>query len=77
MMQDFRRLPVKTYPSKALMQTAWEVAIEAGVSVYDALYLSLAYDRDCSLITADRKLYDRVRQAYPQTETIWLENFKA
>ena len=75
LLRDFHRMPVKTYPSKALMQTAWEVALEAGVSVYDAIYLSLAYKHDCSLVTADRKMYDRVRLAYPQTETIWLENF--
>ena len=76
LLKDFYRLPVKTHASKTLVQTAWEVALEAGVSIYDALYLSLAYKRDCSLVTADRKLYDRVKAAYPQTETVWLEDLK-
>ena len=75
-LKDFYRLPIKTYLSKALMQTAWHVALEAGLSVYDALYLALSCDRDCPLVTADRKLYDRIFEAYPQSETVWLEDLK-
>ena len=75
-LKDLRRLPIKTYPSATLVQTALNVALEAGISVYDGLYLALSYSQDCSLITADRKLYDRIREAYPQTEMILLENFR-
>ena len=76
-MREFQNYPLQITESKTLVDTALVVAHDIGLSLYDALYLSLSYDRDCSLVTADRKLYDRVRQAYPQTETIWLENFKA
>ena len=73
-LKDLRRLPIKTYPSTALIQTALNVALEAGLSVYDAIYLALSYDRECPLITADRKLYDRIFEAYPQSETLWLDD---
>lgn len=75
-LKDFRSLPIKTYSSDALVDTALRVALEAGISVYDAVYLSLAYRHDCSLVTADKKLHDRVRLVYPQAETVWLGNFK-
>ena len=77
MLRDFRLLPIRTYPAKTLIQTAWRVALEAGISVYDGLYLSLAYSQDSPLVTADRKFYDKIFDAYPQSETLWIEDFKA
>lgn len=76
-LNDFQRLPIKTYPSKTLLRAAWSASLEAGLSVYDSLYLALSYRRDCSLVTADRKFYDRIHAVYPQSETLWLEDFKA
>ena len=76
MVKDFQRYPIRTFESKNFIDTALMVAQEADVSVYDGLYLSLAYSRDCSLVTADRKLYDKIFKAYPQSEAVWLEDLK-
>ncbi len=73
---EFQNYPVQTTESKTLLDTAWRAAHDAGLSFYDALYLALSYDRDCSFVTADKKLYDRIHAAYPQTETVWLEDLK-
>ena len=40
---------------------AWELALEFGLSTYDATYLALAEIRNCDLWTADRRLYKSVR----------------
>ena len=71
-LESFLRIPIKTRASKPLAQTAARLALESGVSAYDSFYLTLSYDHDCPLVTADRKLYDRVHEAYPQSETLWL-----
>ena len=69
---EFQNYPVQAIETKTLMEMALKVAHDSGVSVYDAAYLSLSYKHDCPLVTADRKLYDRVHEAYPQSETLWL-----
>ncbi len=39
---------------------AGELALEHGLSVYDALFLAAAIERDCVLVTADRKAFGRL-----------------
>lgn len=41
----------------AVLSHAGELALEYGLSVYDALFLAVAIERDCVLITADRKAF--------------------
>ena len=45
-------------PTPDLVRRATERAIEAGVAVYDALFLALAEEHDCPLVTADRKAFE-------------------
>ena len=40
-----------------LAENALDIAIEHGQSIYDAMYIALAVDRDIRLITADDRLY--------------------
>ena len=75
--REFERYPIKTVTSKDLAGTALRVAHESESSVYDCLYLALAYNRNCSLVTADKKFYQRVHAAYPHSETLWLEDITA
>ena len=42
-----------------LVQKALPRAAETGMSVYDALFLALAEERNCPLVTADRKGFGR------------------
>lgn len=48
-------LPI-IYPSLSLFPRAYEIACQARVSVYDALYVALAEREGCKLVTADEKL---------------------
>jgi predicted nucleic acid-binding protein len=43
---------------RALAADALEIAVTFGRSVYDAMYLALAINRNTRLITADTRLYN-------------------
>lgn len=49
-------------------------AIETGVAVYDAMYLSLAEKVDFQYVTADRKLFNRIHSRYAFVH--WLGDIK-
>ncbi|MFY8095984.1 MAG: type II toxin-antitoxin system VapC family toxin [Niveispirillum sp.] len=49
--------------NKALVGRALELACDLNHSPYDMFYVALAIDRDIPLITADRRLVNRVRQS--------------
>ena len=73
-LKDFMRFPLETYAAKALLDAAWSFASQLGISVYDALYFALAAGRNCSLVTADRKLYDSSPKNSFGTKLIWIED---
>jgi predicted nucleic acid-binding protein len=44
-----------------LIKNAYGLASRLDVTIYDAVYLSIATSADASLVTADRKLFNRLR----------------
>jgi len=46
-------------PSWESLQTSLKQALEYGITVYDATYITLAQELDAALITADAYLYQR------------------
>lgn len=50
------QLPMQIHESRTLIDEAFRIAIEFGVTVYDALYLAVATVEDAAFVTADRKL---------------------
>ncbi|RPH55488.1 PIN domain-containing protein [bacterium] len=55
-----RRLELCQVPSTGLMRSSLELALEYGISAYDAFYVALAQDFSLPLITADRKLIGKL-----------------
>ena len=53
---DLLRMPLETHPTHGLIEAAVEIALGTGITVYDAVYLVLAINHNCQLITADEKL---------------------
>ncbi|PKQ20127.1 MAG: hypothetical protein CVT66_06590 [Actinobacteria bacterium HGW-Actinobacteria-6] len=47
-------------PDDGILSHAAELALEHGLSVYDALFLAVAIERGCVLISADRKAFGRI-----------------
>ncbi len=51
---------IAMHGTEALLPSAFTIAMDAGTSIYDSLYLALAAALDCLFVTADRKLLVRV-----------------
>jgi predicted nucleic acid-binding protein len=50
----WRRLGLIRYAASPLLERVWE--LRAAVTAYDAMYVALAENLDCALITADARL---------------------
>lgn len=50
------RIPLVVVSSAGLIGAALEIAVAHRRTVYDGLYVALAVDRDCVLVTADNRL---------------------
>jgi predicted nucleic acid-binding protein len=61
--EQIRWLPARVHPVRHAAREAFALALERGLSVYDALYVVLAEILDAPLVTADRRLADATEQA--------------
>jgi predicted nucleic acid-binding protein len=57
-------LPLELRPSTNLLEGALEIALQLRCSVYDGLYIGLAVDEGCRVVTADDRLV-RVTRGTP------------
>lgn len=60
MLLTLRAFPIRTYAMFPLLPLALEIAMTIGHSVYDCVYLALADEENCPVITADRRLQNAV-----------------
>lgn len=56
LMDDLLSMPIKLFPHKPLIHRSMELAHEHDLSVYDALFLSIAVQHSAVLFSADQKL---------------------
>ena len=64
-----RRRPLLADES-GLLQSAFALALRRQLSLGDCLYLALAIERQCNLITADRRFYRSASKLYPFIELL-------
>jgi predicted nucleic acid-binding protein len=69
-------LPLKIESSQPLLPLALDIAVAYGITVYDAVYVSLAKVYEATLITADRKFVDVLAKTDLKDSVIWLGNYK-
>ena len=69
-------LPLKIESSQSLLPLALDIAVAYGITVYDAVYVSLAKVYEATLITADRKFVDVLAKTDLKDSVIWLGNYK-
>ena len=55
---DLLTLNVPLVSATSLAQSALQLALQHQRTVYDALYLALAQERNCSLMTADERFFN-------------------
>jgi len=70
---DFAQLGVRMVNDDALWLEVFRVAGVTGCAYYDGFYIALAQRLGISLSTADRKLYDRIRQL---PEALWIGDWR-
>jgi hypothetical protein len=57
-----------------LLEAAFEIATRTGRTVYDSLYVALAVQSGCRLITADERLYNTLEGGPLGAYTHWIED---
>lgn len=68
-------LPMTLHPASVIAENAMTIACGLKRSFYDSLYLALALTTDYRLVTADRKLFDAVKDAAPiRKHILWIED---
>ena len=58
------------YDSPAIWEVALQIAIMHRQSYYDCLFLALALDQRCGLVTADEKFCRGMRHAFPALQLL-------
>lgn len=71
---QFRRAPLKTAAAVGLLAAAWQIAARHDRSIYDALYVALASSQSCALVTADRKLFNALKDHAGVVRLLWVED---
>lgn len=61
LLSNLLALPLAISPSTTLLPAALALGIHHTLSVYDALYIALAQERGCPLVTEDRRQADVAR----------------
>lgn len=66
--------PLAVHSSAPLMEDALEIALRTGRTVYDSLYMALAVQLDCRLVTSDAKLYNALKDGPLGAHILWVED---
>jgi predicted nucleic acid-binding protein len=67
---------VTMMPMTGLFEAAFEIASDHNRSFHDALYVALALDQHCPLITADERLVNALRPRFGDM-VVWLGDLPA
>ncbi len=68
------QLPVNYHDVNQLIDSAYEIAITTGSSLYDCVYLSLAILLDCPMVTSDKRLVDNISNTPFNKHILWIED---
>lgn len=71
-----RRYPIQNHPFASYLDSAFAIANETGQSIYDSLYLALAVLLRARMVSADRRLYEAVRNGRFKKHIVWIEDIK-
>lgn len=70
--EDLRQLPVQIVSTGPLISAALQLAILTNRTVYDCLYLALAVDLECQLVTADERFANGVKSTPYARRVRWI-----
>lgn len=64
-------------PASLLLVDALDMACKYRRTVYDSLYIALAVQHDAVLVTADKRLYNAMRETQLAKWLLWIADLKA
>ena len=67
---------IRLMPSVQLLQPALDIAFRYERSIYDSLYVALAVQESCPLVTADHRFYDALAPS-SRGALLWVEDVDA
>ncbi|HUD44397.1 MAG TPA: type II toxin-antitoxin system VapC family toxin [Patescibacteria group bacterium] len=68
---ELSNLPISIYELDALsVPVVYAIAKKCITSFYDAMYLFLMIQRQCPFVTADKKLYDKTKNDFPNIQLL-------
>jgi predicted nucleic acid-binding protein len=73
--REILNLPLKIIPSKSILQLAIDIGIKYGITVYDAVYVSVAKIYETKLVTADERLVDKLSKTPLSKNIEWLGEY--
>ena len=74
--EALRQYPIQRHPFLPLLDSAYAIANLTQQSIYDSLYVVLAALIDGKMVTADRKLYDGLKNGPFAKNVVWVEDVK-
>lgn len=70
----FAAMPIQHHSSLSCLPSALEIAHKLNVTIYDSLYLALAEQENCQMITADLKFYNNIARSPLKKNILWIES---
>jgi predicted nucleic acid-binding protein len=74
---ELRQVPFEWTPLSALVPAAMGLALAGDLPLASGVYLALAMQSDCSLVTADRQLHDTLSAGRFAGHLVWLGDLAA
>jgi predicted nucleic acid-binding protein len=71
-LRDLLLLNLEVHATTPLLESAFDIAVALGRTVYDSLYLALATALGCKLVTADQKFYNAVQVTPFASDVHWV-----
>jgi predicted nucleic acid-binding protein len=71
-LRDLMVMPLELHPVMPLLEPAFDIALSAGRTVYDSIYLTLATALGCKLVTADQKLFNALQTGPFASDVLWV-----
>lgn len=75
-LNDFKKIPFEMGESQSLLEVAWQIATQHQRTVYDSLYLALAFTENCPLATADLTLVNALKSTSLNPLLLWVEDIR-
>lgn len=71
---SLRQYPIQLHTFLPFLDSAFVIASQTGQSIYDCLYIALAALLGGKMVTADRRLYDALKNSPFKKSIAWIEN---